>query len=87
MVWPDGCAGAPGSARVERGGALAAAGGGAVSESDLAALPLFLQLRHLWNLGEAAGRLHHWGTNAVPLDWLEKQVAVLEAWKGLDLRA
>ncbi len=37
------------------------AGGGAVSERDLQALPLFLQLRHLWNLGEAAGRLHHWG--------------------------
>lgn len=63
------------------------AGGGAVSENDLAALPLFLQLRHLWNLGEAAGRLHHWGTQAVPLDWLEKQLQVMAAWKGLDLRA
>ncbi len=62
------------------------AGGGEVSESDLAALPLFLQLRHLWNLGEAAGRLHHWGTNSVPVDWLQKQVAVLEAWSELDLR-
>jgi len=63
------------------------AGGGEISESDLAALPLFLQLRHLWNLGEAAGRLHHWGTNSVPVDWLKKQVEVFEAWKGLDLRA
>lgn len=62
------------------------AGGGEVSESDLAALPLFLQLRHLWNLGEAAGRLHHWGTNSVPVDWLQKQVEVFEAWKGIDLR-
>jgi hypothetical protein len=64
-----------------------AAASGEVSGSDLAALPLFLRLRHLWNLGEAAGLLHHWGTNAVPLDWLEKQLQVLAAWKGLDLRA
>jgi len=62
------------------------AGGGEVGEQDLAALPLFLQLRHLWNLGEAAGRLHHWGTNSVPLDWLGKQVDVMAAWKGLDFR-
>lgn len=61
-------------------------GGGEVSESDLAALPLFLQLRHLWNLGEAAGRLHHWGTNSMPVDWMQKQGEVFEAWKALDLR-
>ena len=63
------------------------AAGGEPSDRDLAALPLFIQLRHLWNLGEAAGRLHHWGTNSVPVDWLQKQVEVFEAWKGLDLRA
>lgn len=63
------------------------AGGGQVGERDLAALPLFLQLRHLWNLGEAAGRLHHWGTNNAPADWLKKQVEVFEAWGALDLRA
>lgn len=62
-------------------------GGGEVSDKDLEALPLFLQLRHLWNLGEAAGRLHHWGINSVPVDWLNKQVEVLQAWKGLELRA
>jgi Ser/Thr protein kinase RdoA (MazF antagonist) len=63
------------------------AGGGVVSERDMAALPLFIQLRHLWNLGEAVGRLHHWGTSSVPVDWLRKQVEVFEAWNGLDLRA
>lgn len=63
------------------------AGGGQISQADIAALPLFLQLRHLWNLGEAAGRLHHWGTNSVPADWLQKQVEVFEAWRGLDLGA
>lgn len=62
-------------------------GGGEVSERDVAALPLFIQLRHLWNLGEAAGRLHHWGTSSVPVDWLRKQVDFFEAWRGLDLHA
>jgi Ser/Thr protein kinase RdoA (MazF antagonist) len=62
-------------------------GGGAVSDQDLAALPLFLQLRHLWNFGEAAGRLHHWGTSSVPPDWVRKQVDVLDAWSRLDFRA
>jgi len=61
-------------------------GGGQVSGQDVGALPLFIQLRHLWNIGEAAGRLHHWGTNNVSVDWLRKQVAVFEAWKDLDLQ-
>jgi Ser/Thr protein kinase RdoA (MazF antagonist) len=63
------------------------AGGGEISDADLGALPLFLQLRHLWNLGEAVGRLHHWGTSMVPADWLEKQLKVFEAWKEWDARA
>lgn len=62
-------------------------GGGAVSTADVAAMPLFVQLRHLWNIGEAVGRLHHWGTSPMPVDWLKKQVDVFEAWKGLELRA
>ena len=62
-------------------------GGGQVSDADMAALPLFIQLRHLWNMGEGVGRLHHWGTSAMPADWLAKQVDVLAAWQALDLRA
>lgn len=61
-------------------------GGGEVSEADLAALPMFVQLRHLWNMGESLGRLHHWGTSAIPVDWLKKQVDVFAAWRVLDLR-
>ncbi|MBT9462697.1 phosphotransferase [Hydrogenophaga sp.] len=63
------------------------AGGCEVNEDDLAALPLFVQLRHLWNMGEAVGRLHHWGTTPMPVDWLQKQVEVFKAWSGMDLRA
>jgi Ser/Thr protein kinase RdoA (MazF antagonist) len=53
--------------------------GAEVSEHDLAALPLFVQLRHLWNLGEAIGRVHHWGTSSAPVDWLRKQGEVFAA--------
>lgn len=63
------------------------AGEGGWSRDDLAALPMFLQLRHLWNLGEAAGRLHHWGTSSAPEEWLKKQVEVFEAWRAVDLGA
>ncbi|SIQ34177.1 Ser/Thr protein kinase RdoA involved in Cpx stress response, MazF antagonist [Pseudacidovorax sp. RU35E] len=61
------------------------AAGGVITEADLAALQLFIQLRHLWNLGEGVGRLHHWGTSVAPEDWLRKQVEVMAAWKTLDL--
>ncbi|MBH1963701.1 MAG: phosphotransferase [Comamonadaceae bacterium] len=60
------------------------AGGGNPTEADLAALPLFIQLRHLWNLGEAVGRLHHWGTSSAPVTWLRNQIEVFDAWKTLD---
>lgn len=63
------------------------AGGGVIEEADLASLPMFLQLRNLWNLGEAVGRLHHWGTSMAPLDWLHKQIDRMDQWKKLDLRA
>jgi Ser/Thr protein kinase RdoA (MazF antagonist) len=62
------------------------AAGGEVSDSDLAAIPLFLQLRHLWNLGEGVGRVHHWGANLFSVDWMRKQPDVFEAWSGLDMR-
>lgn len=61
------------------------AAGGVVGDADRAALPLFIQLRHLWNLGEGVGRLHHWGTSVAPEDWLRRQIEVMTAWKALDL--
>lgn len=59
--------------------------GGEVSARDLAALPLFVQLRHLWNFGEAVGRVHHWGVNSAPMDWLRKQPKLMDDWRKLDL--
>jgi Ser/Thr protein kinase RdoA (MazF antagonist) len=60
-------------------------GGGEISKADIASLPIFVQLRHLWNMGEGVGRLHHWGTSTMSVDWLKKQVDVFAAWKVLDL--
>jgi Ser/Thr protein kinase RdoA (MazF antagonist) len=60
--------------------------GGEISEDDINALPMFVQLRHLWNMGEAVGRRHHWGTSVAPADWLTKQIEGFETWTGLNLR-
>lgn len=56
------------------------AAGGRLTDADLTALPLFIQLRHLWNMGEAVGRLHHWGTANASESWLKKQLTVFGAW-------
>lgn len=61
------------------------AGGGRVTDADLAALPLFLQLRHLWNMGEGVARIHHWGANMMSADWIKKQLDVMAAWARLQL--
>ena len=61
------------------------AGGGRVTDADLAALPLFLQLRHLWNMGEGVARIHHWGANMMSADWIKKQLDVMAAWARLEL--
>jgi Ser/Thr protein kinase RdoA (MazF antagonist) len=60
--------------------------GGEVTDSDLAAIPLCLQLRHLWNIGEGVARVHHWGAMMMSADWLRRQPGVCEAWRSLDLR-
>lgn len=61
------------------------AGGGRVTDADLAALQLFLQLRHLWNMGEGVARIHHWGANMMSADWIKKQLDVMAAWARLEL--
>lgn len=61
------------------------AGGGRVTDADLAALPLFVQLRHLWNMGEGVARIHHWGANMMSADWITKQLDVMAAWARLEL--
>lgn len=60
---------------------------GAVSEADLAAIPLFMAVRHIWLLGEYAGRVPVWGTQAMPTDYLRRQADMLTQWENLTLPA
>lgn len=60
---------------------------GAVSQADLAAMPLFMAVRHIWLLGEYAGRVPVWGTQAMPTDYLRRQAATLTQWENLTLPA
>lgn len=60
---------------------------GAVSQTDLAAMPLFMAVRHIWLLGEYAGRVPVWGTQAMPTDYLRRQAATLTQWENLTLPA
>jgi hypothetical protein len=38
-------------------------------------------IRHIWLMGEYAGRIAEWGSEAVPVEWLAKQVDLLKAWE------
>ena len=62
-------------------------GGGLITNADLAALPLFIQLRHLWNMGEGVARVHHWGANLMSADWIKKQPDVMAGWGRLQLNS
>lgn len=56
-----------------------------LSAADLAALPMFVAVRQFWLLGEYAGRVPVWGSQAMPLDYLQRQVKVLTQWETLEL--
>jgi Ser/Thr protein kinase RdoA (MazF antagonist) len=46
------------------------------------AIAAFLPVRQFWLMGEYAGRIPVWGTQAIPTSWLRKQVALLTAWES-----
>lgn len=52
-----------------------------LSDADRAALPLFVAVRQFWLLGEYAGRVPVWGSQAMPLDFLQRQVKVFTQWE------
>lgn len=54
-----------------------------ISDADFAAVALFVIVRHFWLMGEYAGRIDMWGTQAMPKTWLQKQVELLTAWESL----
>ena len=54
-----------------------------VPAADLVAIAPCLALRHFWVIGEYAGRIPVWGTQAMPTHWLRKQVPLMQAWMDL----
>lgn len=58
----------------------------AVPETDMAAIAPCLALRQFWVMGEYAGRIPVWGTQAMPTHWLRKQPALMRAWMDLPTR-
>lgn len=56
-----------------------------VSDADLAAIPRFMAIRQFWLLGEYSGRIDVWGSQAIPTDYLRRQVTMLGNWQTLEL--
>lgn len=52
-----------------------------VAAADEAAIHLFVAVRHVWLLGEYAGRAAEWGREVLSAAWLEREVAFLLAWE------
>ncbi|WP_322470426.1 phosphotransferase [Hydrogenophaga sp. SNF1] len=56
-----------------------------LGEADIAALGPFVAVRQFWLLGEYAGRVPVWGSQAMPTDYLQRQVKLLTQWEALEL--
>lgn len=57
----------------------------ALGEADLAALAPFVAVRQFWLLGEYAGRVPVWGSQAMSTDYLRRQVKLLQHWETLEM--
>ncbi|MGJ7512178.1 phosphotransferase enzyme family protein [Variovorax sp. GT1P44] len=56
-----------------------------VADVDVAAIARFMAVRQFWLLGEYAGRIPVWGSQAIPTDYLRRQVTMLRQWEALEL--
>ncbi len=54
-----------------------------IPEADFKAIAYLVALRHIWFIGEYAGRLPEWGTQAIPNPWLRKQVPLIREWASM----
>ncbi len=50
-----------------------------IAPADFAAATLFVPIRHIWLMGEYAGRVSEWGTAS--MTWLPQQEEFLRAWE------
>jgi Ser/Thr protein kinase RdoA (MazF antagonist) len=51
-----------------------------IAPADFDAVALFVPIRHIWLMGEYAGRVAEWGTTATA--WLDQQQDFLRAWEA-----
>jgi Ser/Thr protein kinase RdoA (MazF antagonist) len=49
--------------------------------ADFEAVHLFVPIRHMWLVGEYASRIHEWGRQAVPADWIAAQLDFMLSWE------
>jgi Ser/Thr protein kinase RdoA (MazF antagonist) len=52
-----------------------------VAPADERAIHLFVPIRHMWLMGEYAGRTAERGTELLSAAWLERELAFLLAWE------
>lgn len=52
-----------------------------LAAEDVQAVPAFMAARQFWLMGEYAGRIPVWGSQAMPTSWLRRQVKMLTAWE------
>lgn len=58
-----------------------------LARQDIEAVPAFMAARQIWLMGEYAGRVPVWGSQAMPTSWLRRQVQMLTAWEEMTLPA
>jgi Ser/Thr protein kinase RdoA (MazF antagonist) len=51
-----------------------------IAPADFDAVALFVPIRHIWLMGEFAGRVAEWGTTSTA--WLDQQADFLQAWEA-----
>ena len=53
-----------------------------ITSTDFEAVHLFAAMRHIWLLGEYAGRRSDVGTQAIPATWVENEIKNLQLWEN-----
>lgn len=54
-----------------------------LAAADFEAITRFLPVRQIWLMGEFAGRIPVWGTQAIPSVYLRKQLEIMEYWESM----
>ena len=52
-----------------------------ITPADEAAIDLFVPIRHIWLMGEYAGRTAQWGSEILSSAWLARELGFLQAWE------